>query len=247
LSEILKTTLMGLFFGTFGTTIGGMIGSTVKNISNRFLSFILEFAAGLMMAVVCFELIPESIQISRLPITFLGIILGVFSMIICDSIIKNKFRKKKYASTNENSLLKTGIIVGIGLAIHNFPEGLAIGSGFEASYELGFSLALAIALHDVPEGISMSVPIRVSGIAKNKVLIYTILSGITTGMGAFFGAIMGNISQELISICLSFSAGAMLYIVSGELIPESNKLYKGRLASIGNIMGFIIGIIASNI
>lgn len=78
----------------------------------------------------------------------------------------------------------------------------------------------------------MAVPMKNGGMKKSKVIFYVILSGITTGVGAFFGAIVGSISQEVISICLSFAAGAMLYIVSGELIPESNKLYRGRMTAI---------------
>ena len=69
-----------------------------------------------------------------------------------------------------------------------------------------------------------------------KAIFLTLLSGVTTGIGAFFGAIVGGISKEVISICLAFAAGAMLYIVSGELIPESNNIYKGRMGAIGNIL-----------
>ncbi len=93
----------------------------------------------------------------------------------------------------------------------------------------------------------MSVPMKNGGMGKIKALSYTFLSGITTGIGAFFGALVGQISEGMISICLAIAAGAMLYIVSGELIPESNKLYKGRIGFIGNILGFILGIIAFNV
>ena len=151
MSEILKTTLLGLFFGTFGTTLGGIIGVITKKNSNKFLSFILSFASGLMMAVICFDLIPEALGISNMSSNILGIILGIISMIFCDLLVEKKFSSNT-RTNNTNTLLKTGIIVSIGLAIHNFPEGLAIGSGFEASAKLGLSLALAICLHDVPDG-----------------------------------------------------------------------------------------------
>lgn len=241
LNYLLKTTVIGLVFGTFGTTLGGIIGVTFKRNSNRFLSFILEFAAGLMMAIICFDLIPESLELTNIIVTLVGIFLGIFVMFICDNTIK------KVNLKNKSSLLKTGLIIGMGLALHNFPEGLAIGSGFEASLKLGYSLAIAILLHDIPEGISMSVPMKSGGMKKNKVLLYTFLSGVTTGIGAFFGALVGNISTGTIGICLAFAAGAMLYIVSGELIPESNKIYKGRMGFVGNILGFLLGIIAFNI
>lgn len=206
MNEILKTTLLGLFFGTFGTTLGGILGVVIKNHSNKFLSFILSFASGLMMAVICFDLIPEALGISQLANIVVGIIVGIVAMIICDLLVERKFSKNKKFTQNSNTLLKTGIIVSIGLAIHNFPEGLAIGSGFEASLKLGLSLALAICLHDIPEGISMAVPMKNGGMKITKVIFYVVLSGITTGIGAFFGAIIGSISQEVIAICLSFAA-----------------------------------------
>ena len=89
----------------------------------------------------------------------------------------------------------------------------------------------------------MAVPMKNGGMKKSKIILYVILSGITTGIGAFFGAIVGSISEQVIAICLSFAAGAMLYIVSGELTPESNKLYNGRMNAIGNMLGFIVGFI----
>lgn len=229
-----------------------------------------------MTAIICFELIPEALEIASLPIVIFGVMLGIIMMIICDIFVDNLFnktsrtvdkkRQEKIRKTNsylhrnnnsnnlessmentKNNLLKTGIIISIGLAIHNFPEGLAIGSGFEASIKLGLSLAIAICFHDIPEGISMAVPMKNGGMKVSKVIYYVVLSGVTTGIGAFIGAIIGTISQEIIAICLAFAAGAMIYIVSGELTPESNKLYQGRMSAIGNILGFIIGVFAMNI
>ena len=214
MSEILRTTLLGLFFGTFGTTLGGIIGVAIKKNSNKFLSFILSLASGLMMAVICFDLIPEALEITTIMNTIIGIIIGIIAMIFCDLLVEKKFNNNKKFTNNKNSLLKTGIIVSIGLALHNFPEGLAIGSGFEASMRLGLSLAIAICLHDIPEGISMAVPMKNGGMKISKIILYVVLSGITTGIGAFFGAIVGSISEQIIAICLSFAAGAMLYIVS---------------------------------
>ena len=88
----------------------------------------------------------------------------------------------------------------------------------------------------------MAVPMSKGGFSKIKAIILTAISGITTGIGALAGAIIGNISVELIGISLAFAAGTMLYITSCELIPESNRLYKGRFASFGNMLGIILGI-----
>ena len=223
---MLKISLLGLFFGTIGTTLGGLIGIFTKRNSNRFLSTVLSFASGLMLAVVCFDLIPESLEMTSIYTVLLGVILGILTMIGCDILVNKKF--KLNGSTNLG-LVKTGIIVSIGLALHNIPEGLAIGSGFDASVTLGYSLA---------------VPMKSGGMSPIKIMIYVILSGIATGIGALIGAIVGNISTTVIAICLAFAAGAMLYIVSGELIPESNKLYQGRLTAVGNMIGFMVGLFA---
>lgn len=233
--------LYGLIFGILGTSLGGFIGAFLNIKSNKFLSFILEFAAGLMTAIVCFDLIPEALKIVNLTKCILGIFIGIVSMIFCDNVVNSRFNSK---SNSGNSLLKTGIIIAIGLAIHNFPEGLAIGAGFESSSSLGFKLAIAIALHDIPEGISISLPLKTAGTSAFKAILITFFSGLTTGLGAFVGSILGSISLDLIGISLSFAAGAMLYIISCELIPESKNMYKGRFASLGNMLGLIIGMFA---
>ena len=93
----------------------------------------------------------------------------------------------------------------------------------------------------------MAIPMKNGGMSKIRALIYTILSGVTTGIGAFFGAAVGQVSQGLISVCLAVAAGAMLYIVSGELVPEANELDAGKSGFIGNIIGFIIGVLAFNL
>ena len=104
-----------------------------------------------MMSVVCFDLIPEALDISQISYVIIGVLVGIAVMIYCDLIVQKKFNINTANNKGQNSLLKTGIMVSIGLAIHNIPEGLAIGSGFEASVKLGLGLAIAICIHDVPE------------------------------------------------------------------------------------------------
>lgn len=147
-------TIYGLIFGMLGTTLGGVIGAVLQVNSNKILSFVLEFAAGLMTAIICFDLIPESLEFGNITSCIIGIIIGIIVMIICDEIINRMNFTKE--NVQNNTLFKTGMIICVGLAVHNFPEGLAIGSGFEASTTLGLSLAIAIAIHDVPEGIFQS-------------------------------------------------------------------------------------------
>lgn len=233
--------LLGLIFGMLGTTLGGILGSILNINSSKLLGFILEFAAGLMTSIICFDLIPDAISLGNITVALIGILLGIISMFYSDNIINNS---KKITSTN--GFIQTGILIFLGLTIHNFPEGLAIGSGFSASEKLGLSLAIAICIHDVPEGISIAIPLKKGGLSIFKSIIITSISGLTTGIGAFAGALISNISPNFISISLGFAAGAMLYIVSCELLPESKHIYKGRFPAMGNIIGMILGIVAHN-
>ena len=180
MENLTRVGLLGLAFGMLGTTTGGIIGSLIKINSPKFLGFILEFAGGLMTAIICFDLIPDALNLSNISITLIGIIIGIISMIFCDNVIKSTNKIK-----TTNKLFKTGIIVFLGLTIHNFPEGLAIGSGFSASESLGLSLAIAICIHDIPEGISIALPLKKGGMNALKAIIITAISGITTGIGAF--------------------------------------------------------------
>lgn len=243
MEHLIKVTIVGLVSGLAGTSIGGLMAFFVNRLTNRLLSTILEFSAGLMTSIVCFELIPQAFDLGGIPLTFIGIFSGILGVLLIESLIQKSPKLKK---GNRNSgLLRTGIMVGIGIALHNFPEGLAVGSGFEASVSLGLTITAAIILHDIPEGIAIAVPMRAGGVSRKRAFMYTVLSGLPMGLGALLGALLGEISQQFISGCLGFAGGAMLYIVFAELVPESKKLYLGRLSSLGNIFGFICGIIIS--
>ena len=195
-----------------------------------------------MTSIICFDLIPDALELCGISIALIGIIIGIISMAFCDNMIKNT---NKIQSSNK--LLQTGIIVFLGLTIHNFPEGLAIGSGFSASEALGLSLAISICIHDIPEGISIALPLKKGGVNALKAIAITAISGITTGIGAFTGSLISNISSDFIALSVGFAAGAMLYIVSCELITESKHLYKGRFSALGNIFGIICGAIAHSV
>jgi zinc transporter, ZIP family len=241
---LLKVTFIGLISGIVGTGTGGLMAFFINKISNRMLSFILEFSAGLMTAVVCFELFPQAFELGGTKQVFGSILAGIIIMILIENLIRktNFIKRGKHSNS---SLLRAGILVSIGIALHNFPEGFAVGSGFEASLNLGLTLTAVIAIHDIPEGIAMAVPMRVGGFSKLKAFLLTVLSGVPMGFGALFGALLGEISHQFIALCLGFAGGAMLYVVYGELVPESKKLYSGRLPSVGNIMGILCGIIVT--
>ncbi|MGE5472925.1 MAG: ZIP family metal transporter [Ignavibacteriales bacterium] len=243
MNRILEITLIGLLSGIVGTGSGGLLAFLVKKESSRILGFILEFSAGLMLSVVCFDLLPEAFELGSVSLACWGVVIGTLMIIVLDDAVKRLNYVKK--AVKDNNLLKTGILMAIGISLHNFPEGIAIGSGFEASIKLGLSIALVIAVHDIPEGMAVAVPLRAAGIKSSKVIFWTLLSGLPTAVGAFIGVLLGEISREIIAACLGFAGGAMIYIVCSELIPEAKRVHSGKLSSVGNMLGILAGILVS--
>ncbi len=242
MEHLLRITLVGLVSGLAGTGLGGLSAFMISKASNRIMSSILEFSAGLMTAVVCFELLPEAFKLGGTFCTFGGILAGILVVVLIESLLK----KSKVIGKGENTgLLKAGILMAIAIAMHNFPEGFAVGSGFEASSSLGLTITAVIVIHDIPEGIAIAVPMRAGGFSRLKAFSYTLLSGVPMGFGALLGAALGRISDLFTAACLGFAGGAMLYIIYGELVPESKRLYLGRLSSLANVWGILCGIIVS--
>ncbi len=239
MDKIVTITLIGLGVGILGTGMGGIIALIINKPSDRVLSFILGFSAGIMLTIVCFDLIPEAFKMGDFIVAIMGIIAGVIMIILIDD--KVHIHNDKPMTSKEN-FIKMGFLIALGVALHNFPEGLAIGSGFMATKELGIGISIVIALHNIPEGISMAAPMRVGGLSGVKAFLYTILAGIPMGIGAYIGAVLGEISDTFIAFCLAFAGGTMLYITCAELIPSSNKLHRGKSTNIGLITGFVVGL-----
>ena len=252
MSRLVAVTLIGFLCGMIGTGLGGFLTILLKNPSKRFMAVLLGFTSGIMLSVVCFDLLPEAFKLGSVWLSFVGMSIGVGLILLIDEFIPSELSMTKNARSIHRSeadygFIKSGILLGAGIAIHNFPEGLAVGSGFAANNALGLGLAIVIALHDVPEGVAMATPLKMGGISRYKILMYTILAGIPMGLGSFIGEIVGEISPIFICLCLSFAAGSMLFITCGELIPKSQSIYKGRISTIGMLIGIMSGIFISSV
>ena len=246
-NDIFFISVLGTLMGIIGTGLGGIIGCFIKNTSNKVSSAFLQLSAGVMTTVVCFDLLPEGFKLADMKITLIGFIFGVLTILVIEDIII-RLQKKTAKNTGENKkLFRIGFLIFIGIMLHNLPEGLAIGAGFGVSMHMGITLAIVIALHDVPEGIAIALPLRKAATGFFKPAGLAILSGVPTGIGALIGALVGGISEATIGISLGFAGGAMLYIVSGELIPESRDMYKGRFSVLAYIVGFIAGILVTSL
>lgn len=219
--------------GILGTGLGSIIGVLIKK-TNRMSSFLLGLTGGFMLFIVSFHLFPEAFYIGGLYIVLLGVLIGLFIIVLLGILLE----KLSYSG-----FIKTGIILALSIAIHNLPEGIALGSTLVGMSDFGFVLLLAMFLHNIPEGIAISIPLSMKKIKKWKIILFAIIAGIPTGIGAYLGAYVGSISSELISLSLALAGGIMLYIVCDELIPKGKSLYKGKTSSVAVIIGFLLGII----
>ncbi|HHW69832.1 MAG TPA: ZIP family metal transporter [Clostridiales bacterium] len=246
--------IVGVSAGIIGTGIGGAFAFILRQPSQRILSMLMGFSSGLMLSVVCFDLLPTAFEIGSLSSGITGIIIGVVLIIICEDIINVQSshtvvgqQSSHIIVRQRDSYMRSGILVGIGIALHNFPEGLAIGSGLTVAQSYGLGLSILIAIHDIPEGMAMAIPLVAAGLSSMRVFLYTVLAGVPTGIGAIIGYMIGDISPMLISVCLGFAGGAMIYITCGEIIPEASNMHIGRISSIGTVLGIIAGILLTNI
>lgn len=237
-----EVTLLGLIAGVIGTGGGGLFAYFLKRPSNKILSTILGFSSGIMLMVIFLELLLEAFEIGYFLYPMVGLILGIIVLLTMDV----HFPHHHFISEEKQSrFLKVGVLLGIGIALHNVPEGLAIGAGYASNVDLGAGLTLIMAVQNVPEGIAMSTTLTIAGLKPWRNVISTCIAGLPMGIGSFLGALIGSISPEFLSISLGFAAGAMLYIVADELIPDAHELASGHTATLGIVVGVVVGLLLS--
>jgi ZIP family zinc transporter len=225
--------LLYSFFAGITTVLGALVVMFFGIPGKNYLSCLLGFAAGVMIAISLFNLMPEALVHGTMTSTVVGFLLGVAIMYVLDRFIphthlssgKNiRVENNKPAPTGDKNILRMGYLIFLGITLHNLPEGLAIGAGLEASPELGLYIAIAIGLHNIPEGIAVAGPLRAGGLSPAKTILLTLIAGLMSPVGAALGMIFFNISQLFIAGSLAFAAGAMVYIANDELIPQSHQL-----------------------
>ena len=258
--------LMALYAGLFTwilTALGAALVFFFKSTNRKFLDMALGFTAGVMIAASFWSLIAPAISAveiqnelgqSSMP-SFLppaiGFFMGAIFMFALDKAIPHLhiFGKLKDAEGPKTDLKKTSLLV-LAIAIHNIPEGLAVGVAFGALfipefadvYTLGAAVALGIGigLQNFPEGFAVSMPVRRAGLSRRKSWFWGQLSAIVEPIFAVIGAALVMLVWPILPYALSFAAGAMIFIVVEEVIPESQKGGNTDLATMGLIAGFIV-------
>jgi len=250
--------LLSLIAGVVGMGIGAILTALFGTKTDRMTSIFLSFAGGVMMSIVFLELIPESVELSNVPITVIGIAAGVamvfFLNNVVDKISSKKNGEKIHKSFAEffhssdviakrKSMLRSGMIMLFAIGLHNVPEGLAMGAAGQHDAALGFTIAVLIALHNIPEGMAVAVPLTAGGMSKIKSIVITALVGATTIIGAFIGVLVGGISETAVGISFAIASGAMLYVVLAEILPHAIMMSRNRLPTVFALVGIVVGML----
>ena len=266
--------------GVGGTGMGGVVACLFRKDSDKTVSLLLSFAAGVMTAVVCFDLLTEALHTeesaSGVWLVVLGVIVGFVVIALlnmwidkatnhevahidenhprtADSLEElthaNHLREHREGRQPRSGLFLAGLVMAAAIALHNVPEGMVIGASFATTVnELlsnrgGMIMAVVIGLHNIPEGMAVAVPLISGGMSKVRSVGVTALSGAPTILGALMGFLIGAISPTALVISLSFASGAMLYVVFGELLPESILMWKSKLPAALAVLGMLTGLI----
>ena len=165
-----------------------------------------------------------------------------------DELIHSDHLEHHYAQhDNKLSLFVAGLVMACAIALHNVPEGMTIGASYASNDSVMGSAALVLAvligLHNIPEGMAVSVPLISGGMKKVKAVVLTAASGIPTILGALLGFWLGEIGPMGLTLSLGFASGAMLYVVFGEILPQSILMYHSKLPAFSTIVGMLVGIL----
>ncbi|MDD4264286.1 MAG: ZIP family metal transporter, partial [Firmicutes bacterium] len=194
MSPLLAITLIGTVAGVLGTGFGGLITNMLGKPSSKVLSFVLAFSGGVMLAVIFNDLIPESLDYGNITTMLIGILTGIVFLVIIDYFIPHQHvSSEQDPGSRKSAFVRSSILLGIGIAMHNFPEGLAIGASYIASENLGLRLAIVIAFHNIPEGMAMGGPMKAASFSTLNVIKATTLAGLPMGIGAFIGGLLGSV------------------------------------------------------
>lgn len=271
--------------GVVGTGLGGLIGVLFTRNSEKIVSLLLSFAGGVMLCIVCFDLLSDALSQAGDSVGFVFLVIGMtavgFGIIyVLNAVIDRhtnpqvkhidkhhpktadqlselihsdhyEEHKKEYEQTMEQKsrrqLFLAGLVMAFAIALHNFPEGMVIGASY-ASDEVaggigGLAVAIVIGLHNIPEGMAVSVPLVAGGMKKTKATVLTALTGAPTILGAMLGYFLGTLSPVSLAISLSFASGAMLYVVFGELLPESILMWRSKAPAFAMLAGLLVGLV----
>lgn len=224
------------FLAGLATTLGAFTVLFFGQPGRKRISFYLGLAAGVMLAVISFDLIPTALKLGSWWDTALGLLAGGFLLWLLDRLLMQIFKNSNHL---QGSFRRLGFLIAVGIALHDLPEGIAIAIGYSAADKLGPVIAIAIGLHNIPEGMSIAAPLSVSGMRPIFIILVTLAVSLITPLGTALGILLTQLSPANYAVLLGLAAGCMLYLVVAELLPESRRSHQ-HISYLGVLAGMII-------
>ncbi len=246
--------LAGTLFTWLLTAVGAAVVFFFKKVNKTVMDLMLALAAGVMIAASYWSLLApgiekaETLGMNAWFVVAIGFISGGILLCIGDYFINKYLNKLKRKRKDEHLKLKRNIMLVSSITIHNIPEGLCVGVAFgslaygytEAAFFGAIMLAVGIAIQNFPEGAAVSLPLRRDGMSRRKSFVIGNLSGIVEPISGLIGCLLVLKVESLLPFLLSFAAGAMIYVVASELIPECQTNRHKNLVSMFTLLGFAI-------
>jgi ZIP family zinc transporter len=241
--------LAGSAAAALATAVGALPALFIRHLSTRWEDIMLGFGAGVMMAASCFSLILPGVAAGSdifgnrpagAALVATGLVLGALFLLLADKAIPHEHVQAGHHGPEWMQLRRVWLMV-FAIALHNFPEGMAIGVGFSGGDPaVGVPLAVAIAVQDIPEGLVVAVALRTVAYAPWQAALAAALTGLAEPLGAIVGVALTSGFAPLYPAGLGFAAGAMIWVVSHEIIPETHRKGHEQAATLGVIGGFVV-------
>ncbi|MHA2295136.1 MAG: ZIP family metal transporter [Candidatus Hodarchaeales archaeon] len=250
--ELIVVGILASLAAGLATSVGALPILLGREIPEFWLDVMLGFAAGVMIAASAFSLLVPALEMETggVYVVSLGLLAGGVFIHIIDRWAPHKHfisgPEGKTETEMSKRLAATWLFV-IAITIHNFPEGLAVGVSFgSGDVETGLIVALAIGLQNIPEGTAVALPLFREGYSRWRALGITAFTGLVEPIGATIGVLAVSLASGMLGFGMAFAAGAMIFVVSDEIIPESHRKGHERPATFGVLMGFLIMMFLDN-
>lgn len=246
--------IIGLILPFLGTTLGAACVFLMKDgIAPRLQKILTGFAAGVMVAASVWSLLIPAIEmtgkegLASIVPAIIGFSLGILFLLFLDNIIPHQHIDSNQSEGPKSRISKTAKLV-FAITLHNLPEGMAVGVALAGVMEQNsymsmagaVALSIGIAIQNFPEGAIVSMPLRSAGNSRRKSFMMGTLSGVVEPVGAILTILLASVVVPLLPYLLAFAAGAMMYVVVEELIPETQEGVHSNLGTIGFALGFML-------
>ncbi len=234
-SAIVASLLAGL-----ATGVGGLLIAFLPRISRAVYDTLLGFSAGVMLAAG-FTLLWPALHMNGMVAITSGLLLGAFLVYLLELGVPHL--EPHFAPEFNGRSKRLGMLMAAALTLHHIPEGLAVGVAFAAANggpKLGMVVAVAIAIQNIPEGLAVAMPLRACGISRPRAVLWASISGLTEPLAAALGYWFVRQTNTIVPFALSLAAGAMIFVASDQLIPESRQRPEAKSPSVGLIAGFVL-------